>query len=78
MLFRSPTAATWLGSTAGSCCAFAGRPYLESRFFGEGMIIAVRKGDDAMRRVLDQALQRLSQNGRLGDLYLKYFPIGFY
>jgi len=42
------------------------------------MIIAVRKGDDAMRRVLNQALQRLSQNGRLGDLYLKYFPVGFY
>ena len=53
-------------------------PYFESRFFGEGMIIAVRKGDDAMRRVLNQALQQLSQNGRLGDLYLKYFPVGFY
>ncbi|MFI5015769.1 MAG: transporter substrate-binding domain-containing protein [Hyphomicrobiales bacterium] len=73
-----PTAATWLNGATGACCAFAGGPYFESRFFGEGMIIAVRKGDDALRRVLNQALQRLSQNGRLGDLYLKYFPIGFY
>jgi polar amino acid transport system substrate-binding protein len=72
------SAATWLNSPIGACCAFAGGPYFESHFFGEGMIIAVRKGDDAMRRVLNQALQRLSQNGRLGDLYLKYFPIGFY
>jgi polar amino acid transport system substrate-binding protein len=73
-----PTAALWLNSATGSCCAFAGGPYFESRFFGEGMIIAVRKGDDAMRRVLNQALQRLSESGRLADLYLKYFPIGFY
>ena len=73
-----PSAASWLNSASGACCAFAGGPYFESRFFGEGMIIAVRKGDDAMRRVLNQALQRLSQNGRLGDLYLKYFPVGFY
>ncbi|MBV9112866.1 MAG: transporter substrate-binding domain-containing protein [Hyphomicrobiales bacterium] len=73
-----PSAASWLNSANGACCAFAGDPYFESRFFGEGMIIAVRKGDDAMRRVLNQALQRLSQNGRLGDIYLKYFPVGFY
>ncbi|MBV8450447.1 MAG: transporter substrate-binding domain-containing protein [Hyphomicrobiales bacterium] len=73
-----PSAASWLNSANGNCCAFAGEPYFESRFFGEGMIIAVRKGDDAMRRVLNQALQRLSHNGRLGDIYLKYFPVGFY
>jgi polar amino acid transport system substrate-binding protein len=73
-----PGAASWLNSASGACCAFAGGPYFESHFFGEGMIIAVRKGDDAMRRVLNQALQRLSQNGRLADLYLKYFPVGFY
>jgi polar amino acid transport system substrate-binding protein len=77
-LVDGPSAASWLTSASGACCAFAGGPYFESRFFGEGMIIAVRKGDDAMRRVLNQALQRLSQNGRLGDLYLKYFPVGFY
>ena len=32
----------WLTSeNAANCCAFAGGPYLESRFFGEGMAIAV-------------------------------------
>jgi polar amino acid transport system substrate-binding protein len=72
-----PTAASWL-SGVGGCCVFVGGPYFESRFFGEGMIIAVRKGDDPLRRVLSAALQRLSVNGRLGDIYLKYFPIGFY
>jgi len=73
-----PAAAIWLNGASGACCVFVGDPYFESRFFGEGMIIAVRKGDDPLRRVLSSALQRLSQNGRLGDIYLKYFPIGFY
>jgi polar amino acid transport system substrate-binding protein len=73
-----PTAATWLNGASGSCCAFIGSPFFESRYFGEGMIIAVRKGDDPLRRVLSAALQRLSANGRLGDIYLKYFPVGFY
>jgi polar amino acid transport system substrate-binding protein len=73
-----PSAAVWLNGATGACCAFAGGPYLESRYFGEGMIIAVRKGDDTMRHVLNAGLQRLSANGRLADLYLKYFPIGFY
>ena len=73
-----PSAAVWLNGVMGACCAFQGGPYFESRYFGEGMIIAVRKGDDAMRHVLNAGLQRLSANGRLADLYLKYFPIGFY
>ena len=73
-----PTLASWLGGANGTCCVFLGNAYFESRFFGEGMIIAVRKNDEALRRVLNLALQRLSQNGRLGDIYLKYFPIGFY
>jgi polar amino acid transport system substrate-binding protein len=72
------TAATWLARASGACCAFVGGPYLESRYFGEGMVIAVRKGDDALRHVLDSTLQTLSENGRLGDIYLRYFPIGFY
>ena len=73
-----PTLAGWLNGPGGPCCALLGEPYFESRFFGEGMIIAVRKDDDALRRVLNLALQRLSDNGRLGDIYLKYFPVGFY
>jgi polar amino acid transport system substrate-binding protein len=72
-------AAIWLGSDAAAgCCAFKGGPYTESRFFGEGAGIAVRKGDTTLRRALDYALARLARKGIYADLYLKYFPIGFY
>jgi polar amino acid transport system substrate-binding protein len=68
--------ALWLGGTeAGECCAFAGGPYLESRFFGEGVGFVVRKDDEILRRALDYALQRLWEEGKYGELYLRFFPI---
>ena len=40
----------WLnGTNSAGCCEFRGGPYLESRYFGEGVGIAVRKGNDLMR-----------------------------
>lgn len=69
----------WLnGTEAGGCCAFAGGPFTESRYFGDGTGIAVRKGDDTLRDALDYALSRLAARGVTADLYLKYFPIGPY
>jgi polar amino acid transport system substrate-binding protein len=66
----------WLnGSDSAGCCEFRGGPYLESRYFGEGVGIAVRKGNDLLRRAFDWALFRLWENGRFTDLWLRYFPI---
>lgn len=69
----------WLnGTVAARCCRFAGGPFTESRYFGEGSGIAVRKADVALKQALDYALQKLSAEGVTGDLYLKHFPVGFY
>ncbi len=69
----------WLnGKEADGCCGFVGGPFTESRFFGDGVGIAVRKEDETLRRALDYALARLARNGTYTTLYLKYFPIGFY
>ena len=70
--------AIWLNGDGAECCAFKGGPYTESRYFGEGVGIALRKGDANLRRAIDYALARLSQRGVYGDLYLKWFPVGFY
>ena len=71
--------ALWLnGTDAGGCCAFRGGPYTESRFFGEGVGIALRRDNQAMKRALDYALKRVAERGVYADLYLKYFPVGFY
>jgi len=71
--------AVWLaGESSGDCCVFKGGPFTESRFFGEGVGIAVRKEDADLRRAMDWALARLSAKGVYAEIYLKYFPIGFY
>jgi polar amino acid transport system substrate-binding protein len=73
------TLAVWLNSTEGAaCCAFAGGPYTESRYFGEGVAIALRRSEPVLRRALDWALWRLAQKGTYAELYLRYFPVGFY
>ena len=44
--------AFWLnGTDSANCCAFRGGPYMDSRYFGEGVGIAVKQGqrDDAAR-----------------------------
>lgn len=69
--------ALWLGGTAsGECCAFTGGPYLESRFFGEGIGFVLRPEDDALRRAIDFALQALWEEGKYAELYLRFFPVG--
>ena len=68
--------AFWLnGTDSGGCCEFRGGPYLESRYFGEGIGIAVKHGNDVLRQALNWALFRLWEQGRFTDLWLRYFPI---
>ena len=68
--------AFWInGTDSGECCAFSGGPFVESRYFGEGIGIAVRKGNDTIRLALNWALFRVWEQGRFTDLWLRYFPI---
>jgi len=68
--------AFWLnGTDSAGCCAFRGGPYLESRFFGEGVGIAVKRGNDLLRQALNWALFRQWEKGTYTDLWLRYFPI---
>jgi polar amino acid transport system substrate-binding protein len=71
--------AFWLnGTDSAGCCEFRGGIYIESRFFGEGVGIAVRRGNDLLRQAFNWALFRLWEKGRFTDLWLRYFPISPY
>jgi polar amino acid transport system substrate-binding protein len=66
----------WLnGTDSAQCCAFAGGPFTESRYFGEGVGIAVRKGNDVLRQAINWAMFRLWEKGRYTELWLRYFSI---
>ena len=68
--------AFWLnGTDSAGCCVFRGGPYLESSYFGEGVGIAVKRGNDLLRQAFNWALFRLWEKGRFTDLWLRYFPI---
>src|SRR5487761_1964402 len=68
--------AFWInGTDSADCCAFSGGPFVESRYFGEGIGIAVRKGNDLLRQALNWALFRLWEKGRYTDLWLRYFSV---
>jgi len=68
--------AFWInGTDSAECCAFSGGPFVESRYFGEGIGIAVRKGNDLLRQALNWALFRLWEKGRYTDLWLRYFSV---
>jgi len=71
--------AFWLETlAAGNCCAFAGGPYLEPRFFGQGYAIAVAKGARELKQAINAALQALYEKGVYAELYLRYFPVGYF
>jgi polar amino acid transport system substrate-binding protein len=68
--------AFWLnGTDSDNCCRFRGGPYLDSRYFGEGVGVAVKRGNDTIRLGLNYALFRVWEQGRFTDLWLRYFPI---
>ena len=68
--------AFWLnGTESANCCKFIGGPFTESRYFGEGVGIAVKRGNDTLRLDFNWALFRLWEKGRFTDLWLRYFPI---
>jgi polar amino acid transport system substrate-binding protein len=66
----------WLnGVSSAGCCAFAGGPFLESHYFGEGIGIAVKRGNETLRLAINWALFRTWETGRFTELWLRYFPI---
>jgi polar amino acid transport system substrate-binding protein len=71
--------AFWLQSEAAEgCCVFVGGPYLESRFFGEGLAIAMPRGREDLKQAINAALAALQEKGVYAELYLRYFPVGFF
>jgi polar amino acid transport system substrate-binding protein len=66
----------WLnGASSANCCAFVGGPFVESRYFGEGVGVAVKRGNETVRLAINWALFRIWETGRFTDLWLRYFPI---
>ena len=50
----------WInGVTSEGCCEFRGGPYLDSKYFGEGVGIAVKKDNRQLAEILNYALEQV-------------------
>ncbi len=70
-------ASFWLNENA-DCCAFAGDAYFRPDLFGAGLAVAVPAGLDNVRVAINWALTRLQREGRIDEIYLRWFPVSFY
>ena len=61
-----------------SPATFAGKPYYDQHFFGDGMAIAFQADNSAMKTLLDYGLLKLAQKGRMAELYAMHFPLDIY
>lgn len=69
----------WLnGTLSRQCCEFRGGPFLEAKFFGDGIAIAIKKNDLQMKEVIDRAIGELRESGRMEELVGRYFPYRIY
>ena len=64
-------AGDWLGKEAE--IVPLGDKITDHEFFGEGLGIALRKGNDELRENFNQAIDKLKANGELDAIYKKWF-----
>lgn len=69
----------WLnGQQSSDCCHFVGGPYLEPRYFGQGLAMAFAKTRPELKQGFDYAIRESFKNGKFAELYLRYFPVSFF
>ena len=67
-----------LNTDAGKDAEFVGPDFTDSKWFGDGIGIAVRKGDDELRGMLNEAIDRIRADGTYGEINARYFDFDLY
>ena len=71
--------AFWInGTLSRQCCEMKGGPFLEPKFFGDGLAIALPKGDLELKALINEALRKVRASGRFEELVQRYFPVRIY
>ena len=67
----------WLNKD-GKDFEYVGSVLTEPKWFGEGIGIAVRKGDSDLTKMLNQAIEQIVADGTYAKINKKYFPFSIY
>ena len=70
--------ARFMASADGADWSFVDEAFGDPNYFGGGLAIAVRPGEDELLNALNHALVALNERRVLEELYLRHFPIGLY
>ncbi|MFW6012053.1 MAG: ABC transporter substrate-binding protein [Desulfosalsimonas sp.] len=68
----------FLETEAGEDYEFVGPGYTDEKWFGEGIGIAVRKGDDDLRKAFNKAIDKIREDGTYKEINDKYFDFDVY
>ena len=68
----------FLDTDAGKDYEFIGPGYTDKKYFGDGIGIAVRKGDDELLKALNQAIDKIRADGVYKKINDKYFDFDVY
>ena len=68
----------FLNTDAGKGFEFVGTSYVDKKWFGDGVGIAVRKGDNELRQKLNKAIDTIRANGVYQKINAKYFDFDVY
>lgn len=71
--------AFWLnGSLSRQCCEFKGGAFLEPKYFGDGLAVALPRNDPQIKVLINDALKKIRHSGRFQELVERYFPVRIY
>lgn len=66
------------GTNSRQCCELKGGPFLEPKYFGDGIAIALPKTDPQLKLLINAALSKVRESGRFDELIQRYFPSRIY
>lgn len=72
------TQLNFLGSAEGKDYEFKGPDYNDPKYFGNGVGMAVRKGEDALRTAISEGIRKTRDDGEYKKVNDKYFPFDVY
>ncbi|MFZ0572075.1 MAG: transporter substrate-binding domain-containing protein [Rhodomicrobium sp.] len=73
VMYDKLAAYDWLKSPEGACCEITG-DLDDPDYFGSGVAIALRKGDDALVQRFNAAIDGIRADGTYAKINVKYFP----
>ncbi|WP_061932329.1 ABC transporter substrate-binding protein [Aureimonas sp. AU22] len=68
----------WLESPAGACCKLLGTLPVDEAVYGPGLGIALRKGDEKLKAMFDDAIVAIRKDGTYKAINDKYFKFDVY